>query len=82
MSQSQCLKISGRNNPPGTKGYYFDSHKGKWRARIYHKRKRISLGFYDHEHEAAEAYKRAFNYLFKEKLPNVASFHVDGGIRA
>ncbi len=49
-------------------GVGFFARNSKWRARIQIEKKSVWLGYFDTEHEAAEAYKQA-----KAKLHPYAS---------
>jgi len=48
------------------KGVYWDKSAGKWRAQIWHNGKRIHLGLFIDEIEAAKAYDVAARRLFGE----------------
>lgn len=50
------------NNSSGFKGV--DFKKGKWRARIAHKKKRYELGFFATKEEAAAMYMQAAQAFF------------------
>ena len=56
-SQNRCNIGLSKSNTSGFKGV--DRHKGKWRARIQIKGKKIELGSFDCVHEAADAYRKA-----------------------
>jgi len=48
-----------RKNLSGYKGVWFDKHKRKWRAAIWHNSKRVHLGYFSSPRQAANAYDEA-----------------------
>jgi hypothetical protein len=53
-----ATKLQNNRNTTG-KGYYFHKQVRKYNAQLTHNYKHISLGLYDTEEEASEAYRQA-----------------------
>jgi hypothetical protein len=53
-------------NTSGFKGVYYHASRNKWRARMYLKRRSVSLGYYSTKEEAAAAYAEASSRLHGE----------------
>lgn len=51
-----CTRTLNNKNRPRTKGYYFDSHSGKYKAETWINGKKFSLGRFASEKEARSAY--------------------------
>jgi hypothetical protein len=57
--QNSQNKRKSRTSRSKYKGIYFDKEMQKWRARISYEGKRINLGYFFSEKEAAQAYNEA-----------------------
>ena len=65
-SQNAINAKKRKNTTSRFKGVYFDSYTGKWRAAIHRDGKRIHLGRFAVEEDAAFAYNRAAVELFQD----------------
>lgn len=57
-------------NKPSAKGFYFVAKEKKWAAAIRVNKKKVSLGRFDTEEQAREAYLRAKEKLHGEFMPS------------
>jgi len=65
-SQNTCNNKKTRGRTSKYKGVYFDEKRGRYRAYIMANGKRIDLGRYDNEIDAAKAYDKAAKELHGE----------------
>ena len=66
-AQNSHNRSKGRNKTSSRyKGVYLVKETKKWRASICHNNKRIHLGFFKNETDAAKAYDGAAKEYFKE----------------
>lgn len=66
ISQNICNRGLQSNNKSGFKGVFKRNDNGRWRAKIGHLGKHISLGCFATRREAVEAYARAAQRLHGE----------------
>ena len=61
------------DNLSGVRGVYYDSKRGKYRARIKFKRQIYNLGYFNNLEDAVKARKRAEEDLFERFLETNAA---------
>lgn len=70
-SQNQQNRPAPKNSSSGYRGVTWHKVVNKWMARICHKGKRTTIGFFDNAEDAYEAYKQEAKKLFThaDRLP-------------
>ena len=63
-SENQHNKKLYKNNKSGKRGVCFDRKYNKWRAVVTHNRKYITIGRFNTQQEASEAYEKTSKQLF------------------
>ncbi len=64
LQQNLANRKVFKNNKSGFKGVGFDKHSGKWRARISHNKRSISIIYTDNPIRAARAYNKVALELY------------------
>ena len=68
----KCRRRLGKRTRSKYKGAHFHGPTGRWQARIVVSGRQISLGYFDHEIDAAKAYDEAAYEMFGEfARPNI-----------
>ena len=63
--ENLCNVSSHKDSSSKYKGVYYNKRRLKWHTSIYNNGKKIHLGYYNSELEAAQAYK---NYIYENNL--------------
>ena len=67
LENLRCVtRGQNKQNSTTQKGYYWDSRDGKWRAQFKHNKKLYSLGLYDKEEDARQAYLDKYKEILGE----------------
>jgi len=65
-SQNNCNRSKRRNVTSSYLGVHFHKRRNRWVAQITHNRKRIYIGYFDNEIDAAKAYDEAAKKYHKD----------------